>query len=190
VGFGADGVYVSFAAAGGGFGPLIHGLEQFGVTAGGWSSQDRFPRELADVNGDHKADIVGFGADGVYVSLGTGSGSFGPLTLALEQFGVTAGGWSSNDRFPRELADINGDGKVDIVGFGAAGVYLALGNGNGTFRPLIADLQQFGAEAGGWTSQDRFPRELADVNHDGAADIVGFGAPGVYEALSHHFDLI
>ena len=38
---------------------------------GGWSVQ-KYPRILADVNGDGKADIVGFGNEGVYVSLSTG----------------------------------------------------------------------------------------------------------------------
>jgi hypothetical protein len=42
-------------------------LNAFGVNAGGWSSQDSYPRELADVNGDVRADIVGFGHAGVYV---------------------------------------------------------------------------------------------------------------------------
>jgi hypothetical protein len=32
---------------------------------------------------------------------------------------------------------------------------------------------------------DTFPRTLADLNGDGAADIVGFGYNGVYEALSY-----
>ena len=34
----------------------------------GWSSQNIFPRFLADVSGDGKADLVGFGSNGVYVS--------------------------------------------------------------------------------------------------------------------------
>ena len=110
------------------------------------------------------------------------------VTFKLGDFGSEpcAGGWKSNDQFPRELADVNGDGKVDIVGFGGAGVYLALGNGDGSFRPIAADLQAFGTEpgAGGWTFQDRFPRHVADVDHDGAADIIGFGYDGVYESLS------
>jgi hypothetical protein len=36
--------------------------------AGGWSSDDLYKRELADVNGDHMADIVGFASSGVYGS--------------------------------------------------------------------------------------------------------------------------
>ncbi|MCI9882921.1 VCBS repeat-containing protein, partial [Methylobacterium goesingense] len=91
-----------------------------GANAGGWASADRFPRELADVNGDGRADIVGFGENGVYVSLATGNGHFGPMTFDYAQFGAgtNAGGWASADRFPRELADVTGDGRADIVGFG------------------------------------------------------------------------
>ena len=36
---------------------------------------------------------------------------------------------------PRFLADITGDGRADIVGFGDTGVWTALGNGDGTFQP-------------------------------------------------------
>jgi hypothetical protein len=81
---------------------------------------------------------------------------------------------------------VNGDGKVDIVGFGDAGVYIAYGNGDGTFKPGVLDIREFAPNAG-WVSDDRYPRHLADVNHDGAADIVGFGHAGVYESLSNHF---
>jgi hypothetical protein len=31
----------------------------------------------------------------------------------LSTFGVGAGGWSSNDTYPRRLADVNGDGNAD-----------------------------------------------------------------------------
>ena len=40
-------------------------------------------------------------------------------------------GWSSDDLYPRELADVNGDGLADIVGFGIAGVTVALATGAG-----------------------------------------------------------
>jgi hypothetical protein len=60
-------------------------LAAFGQSesGGGWVSDDRYHREVADVNGDHMADIVGFGDAGVYVALATGGGSFGPLTFKL-----------------------------------------------------------------------------------------------------------
>jgi len=76
---------------------------------------------------------------------------------------------------------------MDIVGFGGEGVFIALGKGNGTFEKTMLDLGFFGADpaAGGWDSADIFPRHLADVNHDGAADIVGFASTGVYVAFSN-----
>ena len=84
----------------------------------------------------------------------------------------------SQDLYPRALGDVNGDGRADIVGFGSAGAYTALGQSNGTFAASILGLNGFGAAAGGWVSQDLYPRALGDVNGDGNADIVGFGSAG------------
>jgi hypothetical protein len=50
-------------------------LSAFG-SAAGWSSQNRNPRLVADINNDGNADIVGFGNDGVTVSLANGTGGF------------------------------------------------------------------------------------------------------------------
>jgi hypothetical protein len=189
VGFGNDGVLVALADGAGGFGPMAlrYGGFGAGANAGGWSSDDRFPRHLADVNGDGRVDIVGFGNDGVLVALADGAGGFGPMALRYGGFGAgaNAGGWSSDDRFPRHLADVNGDGRVDIVGFGNDGVLVALADGAGGFGPMALRYGGFGAgaNAGGWSSDDRFPRHLADVNGDGRADIVGFGNDGVLVAL-------
>jgi hypothetical protein len=163
---------------------------EFGASnaAGGWASNNVFPRELADVNGDGRADIIGFGNAGVTVALAMGGGDFGPPSLRSTEFGVsnTAGGWSSNDLFPRLMADVNGDGLADIVGFGGAGVTVALQTGSGNFGPSSLRSSEFGASnsAGGWSSNNLFPRLMADVNGDGLADIVGFGGAGVTVALA------
>jgi hypothetical protein len=184
VGFGQAGVYVSLATGDGHFAASTFELPAFGTGAGGWSSDDTYPRELADVNGDGRADIVGFGQAGVYVSLATGDGHFGASTFELPAFGTGAGGWSSDDTYPRELGDVNGDGRADIVGFGNAGVYVSLATGDGNFAAPTFALSTFGT-VGGWTSENLYPREVADVNADGRADIVGFGATGVYVALGN-----
>jgi len=47
----------------------VLGIANFGTSAGGWSSFNIYPRTVADVNHDHKADIIGFGGSGTYVSL-------------------------------------------------------------------------------------------------------------------------
>jgi hypothetical protein len=184
VGFGQDGVYVALATGGGSFGPSSFKLANFAPGAGGWSNNDKFPRFLADVNGDHMADIVGFGQDGVYVALATGGGSFGPSSFKLANFAPSAGGWINQTNYPRELADVNNDGMADIVGFGQDGVYVALASGGGNFGPSSFQLANFAPGAGGWNSDTLYPRHLADLNHDGAADIVGFGQSGVYDALN------
>jgi chitinase len=40
-------------------------------------------------------------------------------------------GWSSYDKYPRFLADVNGDGLDDIVGFKDHNVEVMLSNGKG-----------------------------------------------------------
>ncbi|RYJ02183.1 MAG: VCBS repeat-containing protein, partial [Acetobacteraceae bacterium] len=117
-----------------GFGPMALRSASFGAgaSAGGWASDDHFPRKLADVNGDGHADIVGFGDAGVYVSLADGSGGFGPMALSPAP----------------KLADVNGDGRADIVGFGNAGVYVALADGSGGFGTMALRSASFGAGDG------------------------------------------
>jgi hypothetical protein len=182
VGFGNAGVWVAPANAAGGFDPMRLALGSFGAEAGGWASQERFPRTLADVTGDGRADIIGFGNAGVWVAPANAAGGFDPMRLVLGSFGAEAGGWASQERFPRTLADVTGDGRADIIGFGNAGVWVAPANAAGGFDPMRLVLGSFGAEAGGWASQERFPRTLADVTGDGRADIVGFGNAGVWVA--------
>jgi hypothetical protein len=184
IGFSSAGVYESLATADGHFAGPTFELAAFGVDAGGWSSDNTYPRKLADVSGDGKADIVGFSSAGVYVSLATGNGDFMAPTFELPAFGVSAGGWSSDNAYPRALADVNGDGKADIVGFSSAGVYVSLATGSGHFAMPTFELPAFGVGAGGWSSDNTYPRELADVDGDGMADIVGFGQAGVYVSLA------
>ena len=188
VAFAQGGVYVALANADGSLGPvpfLASGRFGSADSAGGWYTKDMYPREMADVNGDGRADIVGFKDDGVYTALGQPDGIFDAPQLSLRNFGHSQG-WTSNDLTPREMADVNGDGRADIVGFKDDGVHVALGNPNGTFGPApFLASGEFGSSsgAGGWTSNDLYPREVADVDGDGRADIVGFKDDGVYVAL-------
>ncbi|MEC8180340.1 MAG: hypothetical protein VX072_11775, partial [Pseudomonadota bacterium] len=66
---------------------------------------------------------------------GQSDGTFGAWEQALEAFGSSdsAGGWSSNDRFPRIVADVDGDGHADLIGFGADGTFVSLSNDIGVF---------------------------------------------------------
>ncbi len=184
IAFSSAGVYESLATAGGHFAMPTFELAAFGTDAGSWSSDNTYPREVADVNGDGRADIIAFSSVGVYESLATAGGHFAAPTFELAAFGTDAGGWSSDNTYPRFVADVNGDGMADIVGFAQSGVYVSLATGGGHLAAPTFELAAFGVNAGGWTSDDLYPRTLADVNGDGMADIVGFGADGAFTALA------
>jgi hypothetical protein len=142
---------------------------------------------MADVNGDHMADIVGFASGGVQVSLATGDGHFASPVAGIQNYTVNAGEWVSQDLYPRQMADVNGDGMADIVGFAGGGVQVSLATGSGQFASPVAGIDNFALNAGGWTSQDQYPRLLGDVNGDHMADIVGFaGGRGAAGASSLH----
>jgi hypothetical protein len=180
VGFSAMGVYVSRSTGTSFTAPVlwVRTAYGYGSLAGNWR-MDRHPRMLADVNGDGRADIVGFSDAGVVVSRSTGT-SFTTPQRWVSDFGFTAG-WRM-DMHPRLLADVDGDGRADIVGFGNAGVYVAVARSTGTGGIGFAAPTRwvtaygYGSQAGSW-QVGRHPRLLADV--DGRADIAGFGNMGV-----------
>ncbi|WP_051799763.1 tyrosinase family protein [Catenuloplanes japonicus] len=179
LGFGEAGALVAANKGGGTFNDPFLGVANFGFTAGGWRV-DRHPRIPADVTGDGRPDLVGFGDGGVWVSFNDGNGRFTGPRLAIRDFGWTAGGWRV-ERHPRFVADLTGDGRGDIVGFGNAGVMISINNGDGTFRAPQLVRDDFGYDAGGWRVE-RHPRFVADLTGDGRADIVGFGDGGVWVA--------
>ena len=131
VGFGERDVFVALST-GHGFKKASVWYHGFTYRRGNWRV-DRHPRLLADVNGDGKADIVGFGNRVVYVALSTGHG-FQRARVWYQGFTYQKGGWRV-DRHPRLLADVNGDGKADIVGFGERDVFVAL-SGYKSKKPL------------------------------------------------------
>ena len=151
------------------------------AAATGWRV-DRDPRVLARLTRRVRSDIVGFGECGVWTSLGNGDGTFRPPRVVVANFGMEAGGWHV-DRHPRFAVDLTGDGCADLVGFGDAGVWTALGNRDGTFQEPKFVLENFGTEQG-WRV-DRHPRFLAVLTSSGHADIVGFGTAGVWVALGN-----
>ncbi|MFS0866573.1 FG-GAP-like repeat-containing protein [Microbacterium sp. 179-B 1A2 NHS] len=176
VGFGIDGVKTALGRSAS-FASLRVATPGFG-TGTGWSPSKRL-RMVQDVTGDGRPDIVGFGDSGVTVARGKGDGAFSRATRWSSAFGRNAS-WSVS-KHVRTLADVNGDGLPDVVGFGGSGVSLALNTGS-SFRPSQRVLFALGADQG-WNTTRKL-RLAADVTGDGRADLVGFANSAVYVAES------
>ena len=114
---------------------------------------------VADVNGDGAPDLlVANQWGGIGVLLGNGNLTFQPAVSYSSGQGVYYGVCSSVT-----VADVNGDGKPDLVvtTWNASSVGVLLGNGDGTFQPVV-NYPASGPQAA----------VVADVNGDGRPDIV------------------
>jgi uncharacterized protein (TIGR03437 family) len=120
---------------------------------------------LADFNGDGTPDLAVAAGD-VWILLSRGGGSFKtPVRLAMPTLNN-----STVQADTLAAGDFNGDGKQDLV-VGTAygdGVYVFLGNGDGTFQAPVEYTT-----GGNVTSV-----AVADFNGDGKLDIAACG-PGV-----------
>jgi hypothetical protein len=180
-----DGIFCALSGASE-FGSVRLWSNEF-TDSGGWNfgpeyyATIRFP----DLNGDGRADICGRGWGGLLCALSDGS-SFGPVTLWSSGFG-DPGGWNSGSEYSSTIrfADLNGDGKADVCGRGAAGISCSLSNG-ATFGPVSLWSKDFN-DAGGWGLEPGYYATIrfADLNRDGKADVCGRGAAGLICALSN-----
>jgi hypothetical protein len=130
---------------------------------------------VGDLNSDGKLDFIWEGT----VFLGNGDGTFKQLPLTIPAVGVIA------------IADLNGDGILDVVSGNAGGPgggsALYAGNGDGTFQATpfyTVTLPTFTSGPSiGYTYQYSF--SLGDVNGDGNPDllVVEQGTAGPFLAV-------
>jgi hypothetical protein len=147
---------------------------------------------LVDVNGDGKLDLITANNDDndVAVLLGDGKGGFRPAPGS--PFAVGRG------PYPLAVADINGDGKPDIItpnsAPGERTLTVLLGDGRGSFRPALgspfATAGQPYYVALGDISGDGKPDLVAAHNDDGRVTILlGDGKGGFKSAPQSPVDL-
>jgi hypothetical protein len=179
VGFGENQVFIARNNGDGTFAPPQAVIDNFCVSAGGWQV-GLHPRFVADLTGDGTADIIGIGGAGCWASLNNGRGAFRPVNLVVRHFGA-AQGWET-EKHLRFIADLTGDKRSDVIGFGDAGVYVALNNGNGTFQPAKLVLNDFGVQQGWMVS--KHPRFVVDLTGDGCGDIIGFGESSTFVSFN------
>ena len=111
---------------------------------------------ISDVNGDRKPDIVATHHDmnKLTVLVGNGQGGFVEAPRSPFDFGGKV--------FHARVADVNRDGKIDVVAAAGDSVRVMLGDGEGGFT--IGPSMQSGP--GTWRI------DLGDVNGDGKLDVV------------------
>ena len=131
---------------------------------------------VGDLNGDGKPDLVvatqgclAMSTNCLSVLLGIGDGTFKPAVPYSRGIGVDWG-LGPGMLAPVMIGDINGDSKADLVvvnqthsNFGDGQVGVLLGNGDGTFKPIVT------YDTGGFAAFSGF---LLDVNGDGKSDVV------------------
>ena len=123
----------------------------------GW--QFAFSVVVADVNSDGKPDAVvaNSNSNTLGVLLGNGNGTFkAPATYG-------SGGSAGSITESVVVADVNGDGRPDLVAATGSAVGVLLGNGDGTFQVAV----RYGS--GG---MEAVSVAVADVNGDAKLDIV------------------
>ena len=108
--------------------------------------------------------VVVIGSGAAYSQVSNGDGTLQP-PVALANPGIAAFAYVN-------FADVNGDGKVDVVGEGLGYFSVYNGNGDGTFS--AAATAQYVAGYGGVLSA-----QPADFNGDGKVDIVSVSSRGL-----------
>lgn len=90
---------------------------------------DIYPRIVKDIDGDGKADIVGFGDEKVYISYSNGKDIDGiPQNYdseidSTENFCVNAGNWRTQEEFIRFIGYFYSNNTSAIMGLGADTIY-------------------------------------------------------------------
>ena len=157
------GAYQYFVLQGDGTGHLTLGAT---IEAGGSPALV----QVADLNGDGNPDLIATGTlgDDTEVALGHGDGTFAAPVRYVGNSGTV-------------LADVDGDGHVDLIGGGDGVLKIFHGNADGSFgtTPIAMVDYTDGTYNGTGLGVYEAPLACLDLNGDGIPDIVATGKDGL-----------
>lgn len=149
--------------------------------AAGWKNPEyQETIQFGDVDGDGKADICGRSPDGIVCNLSDGNGF--PTEVKGPAWS-DAMGWKKAANYTTiQLADVNGDGKLDVCGRTNDGLACNLSDGKG-FPTAVKGPEW--SDAKGWSKAEYYATiQFADIDGDGRADACARGAAGISCFLS------
>jgi hypothetical protein len=130
---------------------------------------------VGDFNGDGKLDLAVATDNGLVIFLGNGNGTFQPFSLMPSLLSYDPG-----DEL-LALADLNGDGKLDVIKATQTGmINAALGNGDGTFQQaqafqIPAILNTESAVVGDFNADGKLDLAFASQSSDVVTILFGNG---------------
>ena len=162
--------------------PGVSGIPWGSKMAPGMPANGRY--YVADFDGDKKADRMFINDAGDIYIVSTSTGPVIPGWL----WGKKPNGWPALSGAQFFVADVNGDGKADLIMVNQAGQWYAV---SGTNSPIAENGFKWGQQFPGWPGNGRF--YIGDFDGDGKADRAylrdndaawhavgtGSGAPGI-----------
>jgi hypothetical protein len=179
----ADGVYCATNQAGS-FGSYARRTDAFSDQAGYGAANSGSTLQLADLDGDGRAELCARKDTGIYCARNRDDGaSFEPPSKRTNgnDFGDLVG-YGVDDTFYGSIrfVDIDHDGRRDVCGRNSRGIECASGTGSGTFGPVIQRQDVEFSDALGWIdSAAGSTLQYADLDGDGLQDVCGRGAAGM-----------
>jgi RHS repeat-associated protein len=154
----------------------------------GWNGASYYRTiQFPDVNGDGRSDLCARTSAGIRCHLSTGT-AFDVGTAWVGPAWSTANGWGDPKYYSTiQYPDINGDGKADVCGRGAAGMHCHLAIGSARVTGVtkyafntIAILNPTPSDANGFGVPQYYSTiQFADINGDGRDDLCWRQSQGI-----------
>ncbi len=143
------------------------------------------PYALGDVTNSGNQSLVIVCLSNIVTVLGNGDGTFQTATPKTTAINGTNPNGIQLVGFQISLADMNGDGKLDLVtADGDCNVNVFLGNGDGTFQHVPNQTPEGTGTPGVFCGFAAEPFLVTDLNHDSKPDIVLENNFGTNKSLS------